>query len=419
MSDARGRRPGWVRHGVVILATWSGMGGMLAAQTPAAAPGPALTLGEAMTLALAANPNITAARLQRPIDVANVGVARERLNPEVQYEASKETPRQAIGATLPLELGGKRARRIDLATSTIAVNEADLARVIAEVRNQVRRAYFDAAAATLRVQIALDVRTLAQRARDAANARVTAGDVPQSDLTQSDLALASSENELVAARGEANATLAELNVLIGRPAETPADLSDALTGGAMLTREQALALATQSNTELQLLDRRVAEQTARINLAKALTAPDVAVGGTFTYDAEPEFQYGWRMGVSATVPVFTRHRSGVLVEESGLARLQGERAAAVTRIEGTIVAALTRAVAARDQMTRYQSSILPLALESERQAQAAYSGGQTGLPALVQALQTARETRQRGLQAGLDYQHALADLERAIGAPDR
>ncbi|MEO7273214.1 MAG: TolC family protein, partial [Vicinamibacterales bacterium] len=258
------------------------------------------------------------------------------------------------------------------------------------------------------------------RARDAANARVTAGDVPQSDLTQSDLALASSENELVAARGEAQATLAELNVLIGRPADAAADLSDALTGSSvLLTREQALTLATQSNAELHLLDRRLAEQTARINLAKALTTPDVAVSSTLTYDAQPEFQYGWRVGLSATVPVFTRHRAGVVVEESGLARLQVERAAAVARIEGTIVAALTRALAARDQMTRYQASILPLALESERQAQAAYSGGQTGLPALVQALQTARETRQRGLQAGLDYQHALADLERAIGASGR
>lgn len=405
--------------GAAALACWLGMSGTLLAQTPAAVSPLGLTLGDAITRALAVNPTIAAARLQRPIDMAGVAVARERLNPEIAYEASKETPRQAIGATVPLELGGKRQRRIDLATSTIAVNEADLARVIAEVRNEVRRAYFDAAAAALQVQIAIDVRALAQRARDAANARVTAGDVPQSDLTQSDLALASSENELVAARGEADATLAELNVLIGRPAETPADLSDTLTGGAMLTRDEALALAARSNTDLQLLDRRIAEQTARINLAKALTAPDVAVGSTFTYDAEPEFQYGWRLGVSATVPVFTKHRAGVLVEESGLARLQGERTAAVTRMQGTVVAAMMRATAAREQMTRYQSSILPLALESERQAQAAYSGGQTGLPALVQALQTARETRQRGLQAGLDYQRALADLERAIGASDR
>jgi outer membrane protein, heavy metal efflux system len=406
-------------RGAAGLVSWLGMSAALLAQTPVAAPASGLTLGEAITRALAANPTIAAARLQRPIDVAGVAVARERPNPEVLYEASKETPRQAIGATLPLELGGKRQRRIDLATSTIALNEADLARVISDVRNEVRRAYFDAAAARLRVQIALDVQALAQRARDAANARVTAGDVPQSDLTHSDLALASSDNDVVAARGEADATRAELNVLIGQPAETTTNLSDALTGGAMLTRDEAFAVATGSNAELRFLDRRIAEQTARINLAKAMTAPDVAVSSTFTYDAEPEFQYGWRLAVSATVPVFTKHRAGVLVEESGLARLEGERAAAVTRMEGTIVAALLRATAARDQITRYQASILPLALESERQAQAAYSGGQTGLPALVQALQTARETRQRGVQAGLDYQHALADLERAIGASDR
>ena len=40
-------------------------------------------------------------------------VAGERPNPELAYELSKETPRQSITATLPIELGGKRARRLD------------------------------------------------------------------------------------------------------------------------------------------------------------------------------------------------------------------------------------------------------------------------------------------------------------------
>ena len=60
-------------------------------------------------------------------------------------------------------------------------------------------------AADQRVAIADDLRTLATRARDAAKARVDAGDVPQSDLTQAELALANSENERSAARGEAAA----------------------------------------------------------------------------------------------------------------------------------------------------------------------------------------------------------------------
>ena len=36
-------------------------------------------------------------------------------------------------------------------------------------------------------------------------------------------------------------------------------------------------------------------------------------------------------------------------------------------------------------------------------------------PALLQTLQAGREIRQRAVQAGLDYQLALADLERAMG----
>src|SRR6185503_12502814 len=141
-------------------------------QTPSAT-GP-LTLAGAIDRALAANPSIGAARLQRPIDIAGVGVAGERLNPEVAYEASKETPRQSITATFPIELGGKRSRRIDLANATVAVGDAELARVTAEIRNDVRRAYFEVVAGDARVQIADDVRVLALRARDAARARVNA-----------------------------------------------------------------------------------------------------------------------------------------------------------------------------------------------------------------------------------------------------
>ena len=384
------------------------------AQTPAPAPG--LTVAGAIQRAMEANPSIAAARLQRPIDVAGVAVASERPNPELVYEASKETPRQSFAASLPIELGGKRDRRIDLANATMAVGEAELAQLIVQVRNDVRRAYFEAVAAEARVQISQDVRDLAQRARDAANSRVTAGDVPQSDLTQADLALAIGDSDLAAARGEVVATRAELNALLGQPVETPFTFADTLAGGVLPTMQAAVAEATSVNADVQLIDRRIAEQQAKIGLARAMKIPDLAPGGAFTYDAEPEFKYGWRVNFGITLPVFTTHKAGVVVEEATLARLQREREATVAQLSGGIAAALARAGAAREQANSYQTTILPLAQESERQAQAAYAGGQIGLPVLVQSLQTARETRQRGLDAGLAYQRALSDLEKAIGA---
>ena len=91
-------------------------------QSPAAA----LTYSAALTRALSANPRIIAARLRRPINIASRDVAAERLNPEVRFEASKETPKEGYTLAVPLELGGKRARRIAVADAAIKTGEAEL-----------------------------------------------------------------------------------------------------------------------------------------------------------------------------------------------------------------------------------------------------------------------------------------------------
>src|SRR5689334_12628735 len=135
------------RCSILLVATVCSVAVNSSAQTPSG-----LTVSAAIERALASNPTIAALRLQRPIDAAGIAVARERPNPELAYEWSKETPRQSVGATLPIELGGKRQRRIDLATATVAVNEADLSRALAELQTDVRRAYFDVVAADLQVQ---------------------------------------------------------------------------------------------------------------------------------------------------------------------------------------------------------------------------------------------------------------------------
>ena len=66
---------------------------------------------------------------------------------------------------------------------------------------------------------------------------------------------------------------------------------------------------------------------------------------------------------------------------------------------------------------RYRDVILPQAQQVEQLAQDSYQLGQTGIAALLQALQASRDVRLRSLDAISQFQTALADLERAIGAP--
>ena len=391
----------------------------LMAATAARAQGAAgsLTLQAAIDRAMAANATIAAARLRGPINLANLAVARERLNPEGSFELEKETPKEAYGVAVPFELGGKRARRIDVAEATIRAGEAEIAATVAQVRNDVRRAYFGQVVAEQRLLILREQRDISMRARDTAQARFDAGDAPRLEVMQAQLALAAAENESTAAEGTAAAARATLNALLAQPLDAPTTLTTTIDAVAPVTTETALMFAQTASTELLSLDRQIEAQRARILLAQALRVPDLTPTFTLTRRAEPEFNYGWRAGAAITLPLFTTHRSGVLVEQTTLEQLTAQRQATLLRIQGDVTAASQRAQAQRELFIRYRDQIIPQAQQVEQLAQDAYQLGQTGIAALLQALQATRDVRLRSLDAIDQLQTALADLERAIGAP--
>ena len=387
--------------------------------TPSPTAEPYLTLDQAFALAAANNRTITAARLRRAVDLAGIDVAKEHPNPELRYEQAKETPHQSLTAAQPIELGGKRGRRIAVAEAVARTGEAELALTLADVRAQVRRAYYGLAAAQARVTLALDVQALAGRARDAAQERFEAGEIARLEVLQAGLLLSQAENEAASIKGERDASRAELNVLIGRPPAEPTLVAEELAEVTLPAAEIAATTAMTGNAELAVLDRQVAEAAARAALARAAQTPDPTLEAAVTHDAPGEFDWGWRFAAGLTLPLWTRHRAAVHVEEATLAQLSAQREALVQRIQGAIGAALARATVQRQQYIRYRDSILPQTREIEDMAEESYRSGQTGLPALLQALQSAREARAKAVQAAFDYQSALAELERAaaVGPP--
>jgi cobalt-zinc-cadmium efflux system outer membrane protein len=376
-----------------------------------------LTLDAAFARALNMNPTIAAARYRHAIDVANVSAAGERPNPEAHAEFEKETPKQSFGVALPVELGGKRSRRVAVAQATLEVGQAELARTIVDIRTQVRRAYFARVIADGRLALLQELRGFASRARDAAQARFDVGSAPQLELRQAQLVLAQAENEATAAEAMGVASRIALNALLGLAPDAPVTLATGLDYASTLAPALALARAQQANADLAVLDRQIAEQQARIALARTLRTPDITPDVTLTRDAEPEFMYGWRIAAAAVIPVFTTHRAQLQVEQATLAQLTAQRTALLARITGEVTAASTVAEAQRNAYFRYRDEILPLALDVERMAEDSYRLGQTGITALLQALQASRDLRLRSLQTAQEFQDALSELERVIGAP--
>jgi cobalt-zinc-cadmium efflux system outer membrane protein len=392
-----------------------------AAAPARAEPAPAetpLTFRQAVDIALAANPSLAAARLQGDVARAGIGVARQRPNPELTLEETNELPHDLATLSQAFETAGKRRRRIALAEAGVLTREAELARTVADVRSRVRRAFYSLVAEQRRLAETEGQLRLAERTRDVARARFESGDVPRLDVLQAELATAQAENDYQAAAGQLAAAQAGLNALLARrPLQAPIAVSGGLEEGAVPDIEATVRTLLASSAELTALDRGIAEQQAKVALTRAEQVPDPTVAGTVTHDALPEFDWGWHAAVTIALPIFTRHGAAVRVEERTLDQLRAAREARAAEITGEVWAAAARAAAQQKQVQRFQDRILPQAEEVERMAEDAYRSGQTGLPALLQALQATRDVRLRALQAGADYQAALADLESAMGVP--
>jgi cobalt-zinc-cadmium efflux system outer membrane protein len=403
-------------HRVAILTV--ALAAMAVAHPSAQTPG-ALSLTDAIARAAEAAPAAVAARLARPIDVAGIAAAAQRPNPEFGFEYDKETPHWAFTGTLPVEVSSKRQRRIDVANATLAVTDAETARIGADLRADVRRAYYEAVAANRRVAIAEELQALATRARDAAQDRFQSGAAPRLEALQAALALSQAQNDVTSAQGEAIAVRAELNALLAYPADAAPALADPLEAGPLPTLAAVSAQALAGNAELNVLQKQIDEAHAKANLTRAMRRPDPAVMGALTYDAPGEFTTGWRVGATVALPIFTTGRADVAVADATVARAQADHDARAAQITGAVAAALARATAARQALDRYERELLPASQQVEQMADESYRAGQTGLPAYLQTVQAARDVRQRALQAGLDYQLALAELERAMGTPLR
>src|SRR6478735_8593921 len=390
---------------------------LLLAHQAAAQTATRFTYAEAVQRALASNPAIAAAQTRRAIGAAGVAVAGERLNPEGRAEFDRDEPHQTYSLAFPIELGGKRGRRVDVANAEIRTADAEIAQLIVETRNSVRRAYFDRAISDSRLALLDDVQTILERARDAARARFEAGSAPRLEVLQAELEVAQAHNEEVGARGVATAARMKFNALLGLPADSPTAIAPAELEP-VITAEAALARAKSASAQLAVLDRKLEEQRARVALAKAMQHSDITPEGSFTHgfpDDSP-FQNAWKGAIAVTLPLFTTHKAGVTLEEATLAQLTSERSAAEIQITAQVAAAVAIADAQREEYIRYRDEIVPQAVQVENMADDAYRLGQTGIAAYLQALQATRDVRLRFLQAEADLQTALADLEQAIGA---
>ena len=121
-----------------------------------------LTLAEALDRAEKQNLDLQAARAQRAVALASGRIAQKRPNPTVFFGAARDTPHESLFFDQPIEISGKREKRIEVAKQESLLTESSITASERQVRREVRVAYFTLVFAR-RVELARDLSPALER----------------------------------------------------------------------------------------------------------------------------------------------------------------------------------------------------------------------------------------------------------------
>ncbi|MGV8922992.1 MAG: TolC family protein [Thermomonas sp.] len=313
-----------------------------------------------------------------------------------------------------LERGGKLDARRTLANSridTLAVErEARRLDLLAEVA----RRYL----AIIAVQRQRDIARfdIAQRQRTVAGARkrLQAGASPESVVLTAQAALARAELDLARADQRATTARQHLAALWGeRAPDFEVVASDPLQLPA-IADFTALTVLLERTPELTQFvgEQRIRE--ARLQLARSESATDVSWDvGVRRLQASGDF--GFVAGISMQLGARSRAEPGIRAADAELVALEIEREAKELSLYSTLAEAHGRYSVAQLEVSRMQSDILPKLAKAEASAERAYRAGAISYLEWAQLLSEYTLARKQQLDAAVDAQRALIEIQRLTG----
>lgn len=387
-----------------------------------------LTLDEALALADASNPRLLAAR--RGVAVAEASVVSAGqwpYNPTLGLGAQRTTPfsegEGAFGAQLSqtFQTGGQRGQRSRVAEVELAQARAaadDAARVL---RGDVTRAFWELAAGEARVGLAALRLEIAGGLFQAAEARLSAKQLPEVERNLVLVELQRARNEQARAETEARAGRLRLTALLGSPSRLDlATSSDLSRRGRPVAPEQALSLALKTRPDVRAAEATVEAARAIVELEKAERWPDVTFSLTYQRETEvvgtTDRDHSLGLGIELPLPLFNRRQGQIASAAARVTQLEAERDALLIQVALEVEVQLQALRIAEETIAVYEGEILRLARTNLDGFERAYRAGEVGTLELLRAQEDYNRAAFGRLDAQLEYQRARAGLETAIGA---
>jgi outer membrane protein, heavy metal efflux system len=377
-----------------------------------------LTLDDALQMAERQNLDLIAARAERAVTNAGVKIAGERPNPTGNTNVLRDDPHYGWWIDQPIDVSGKRKRRIELAQAETVLTDDDISALERQTRQSVRDAFFALALARSTTGEKQDALTLAQRLHDIAQARFQAGDVPQIEVIQADLEVSQSQADYQVAQQEEKVAQSDLNTLLNEPPGTTWDLVTPLDQlPADLVLSDLLARADNANADLQKISQEEKVEASNRELLRAESVPNLTLSLGMDFYSPHNFRYGPRSQATMEVPIFSRNQGEVAESSATLIALGDQERATRRAVEGHVESSYLDLQTREQQARLYRDSLVPAANKLESLAEDSYRAGKENILYVLDAQKNVQTVREEYLQSLFAVHQAFAQLEETVGAP--
>jgi len=379
-------------------------------------PANRLSLQMALDLAGKQNLDLLAARQRQAVSQAGVQIARQRPNPTFNFTALRDEPHEGVFVDQPLELGGKRGRRIDVAHQEGALTDLEIAALERQIRRQTREAYFQLTFSRAESQRREHILELAKRLEQIAQDRFNAGDVAQLEVIEAGLEVARAQADYKVAQQEEKISLSQLNALVDEPATTDWETAEALQDlPPVVSLPEMIQLAYNSNPDLRHVMQEEKVEESRRALLKAERIPNADLEVGMDFNAPHDFRMGPRSQLSVPLPIFTRNQGEIAQSVATQHLLDSEEAATKRSVAARVETAYFDLDAQRTQAEIYRATLIPVAQQLESLAEQSYRAGKAGILMVLTAQRSVQDVEQSYLQSLMTVQSAFAGLEEIVG----
>lgn len=387
-------------------------------------PSGELTLRQALELALARNPDLASFPWELRSGDARIRQAGLRPNPELTVDLENflgsepsrrfETLETTLSIGQLLELGGKRAARIKLASAEKEVVRWDYEAKRADLAAVVAKLFVEVLSAQEKLALAEEIARLSKEVLDAVSARVTAGKISPVEETKASVASSISGIELERAKLALEGGRKRLAATWGTAKPMFSKAVGQLDRVPPIPPAEDLADRISCNPDVARWAAEMEQRKAVLAQDRAERIPNVTINAGIRRFRELE-DTTFIAGATIPIPIFNRNQGKILESQYRISKAESERAAAGSKVLASLSEAYQALAVGYVEAATLKSAVLPGAQSAFDAATEGFRQGKFGYLEVLDAQRTLFEAKGRYVEALGSYHKAVADTERLIG----